>query len=336
MASISSEAQVKVFEGSLKDLLKQAKQNDKDALVMVSTTWCGPCKLFMKKMVPSTEMGDYINSRFIFGHYDVDTGDPNGISKTYGVSAYPTFLIIDQKGKEIGRAVGAQGDVEKMKEAIESAYSTPVIKLRKEFEKDPVAKADEYISALREEYRNDEIQKALDKLCGVMDPETVISKYIRDIKVSTTEDFKRPLARAISSDPALLDKYGAILQNPITNMAKDVLNSLGSKDTEKLASLRKNIASYDKYTSNFARFVCENGEAVIKGDVPVLLDQIKRRDAYGPQVRLTAIFAIMRKTKADNTIDKYKAQMKDVLDSLDSEEKADKKFIANNLRKYVE
>lgn len=335
ISAISSQAQVKVFEGSLNDLLKQAKQSKKEALVMVSASWCGPCKMFMKKMVPMPEMGEYVNSKFVFGHYDIDKEDPNQIGKTYGVSAYPTFLILDSKGKEIGRAVGARADFAEMKALIESAYETPVTRLRKEFSKDPVGKAEEYINALRDEYRSAEIQSALDKLCQVSDPEAVISKYVRDIKFNSTDEFNRPLARAISDSESLFAKYGTMLQRPITNMANDVMSHLGENNKAELSALRSKISSYEKYTSKFAKFVSENGEAVINGDVPALLDQIKRTDAYGPSPRLTALFAIMRKTKADNTIGTYKAQMKSVLESLNSEEKSDKNFM-KNLWKYVE
>jgi len=335
LAFFSCGAQVKVFEGSLDDLLKQAQKSKKDALVMVSASWCGPCRVFMNKMVPMPEMGDYINSKFVFGHYDIDKEDPNQIGKTYGVSAYPTFLILDSKGKEKGRAVGAKADVEEMKALFESAYQTPVTKLREEFAKNPAGKADEYIDALREEYRSAEIQKALDKLCSVMDPADVISKYIKDIKFSTTEDYSRPLARAISDNEALYAKYGSLLERPITNMANNVLSHLGENKREELNSLKSAIAAYDKYSGKFARFVSDNGEAVLKGEVPALLDQIKRTDVYGPQPRLTALFAIMRKTKRDKTIDSYKEQMRTVLKSIDSEENSDKNFM-KNLWKYVE
>lgn len=335
LATFSSQAQVNVFEGPLKDLLKQAKQNNKDALVMVSASWCGPCKMFMKKIAPMPEMGDYINNKFVFGHYDIDKEDPNQIDKTYGVSAYPTFLILDSKGKEIGRAVGARADVAEMKALIESAYETPVTKLRKEFAKDPAGKADEYINALREEYRSSEIQTALDKLCGIMDPAEVISKYVRDIKFNSTEEFNRPLALAISNSETLFAKYGSMLERPITNMANGVMSHLGENNKDELSSLRSAIASYDKYSSKFAKFVSENGEDIIKGDVPALLKQIKKTNKYGPQPRLTALFAIMRKTKADGTIGIYKDQMRSVLKSIDSEEKSDKNFM-KNLWKYVE
>jgi len=64
LATFASQAQINVFEDSLKNLLKQARHNNKEALVMVSATWCGPCKMFKKNMVPKPEMGKYVNSKF--------------------------------------------------------------------------------------------------------------------------------------------------------------------------------------------------------------------------------------------------------------------------------
>ena len=334
LATFAANAQVKVCEGSLKDVLKQARKSNKDALVMVSATWCGPCRMFIKEVAPMPEMGDYINSKFVFAHYDIDKEDPNNIGRTYGISAYPTFLVLDAKGNEIGRAVGARPDVAEMKKLIESAYNSPVKKLEKEFEKDPVNMADQYIDALRDEYRAADIQKAIDKLCKVSDPSSVVSKYFRDIKFLSTDEFSRPTAIAISNSKELFDKYGKLLERPITDMANNVLSHLGENNESELAKLKSSIAAYGNYSSTFARFVSDNGEAVLKGDVPALLNQIKRTDVYGPQPRLTALFAIMRKTKANGTIGKYKDQMRTVLNSIDSEEKADKKFM-QNLWKYV-
>lgn len=334
-AAVPAFSQVEVFEGSLKDQLKLAKQSKKEALVMVSTTWCGPCRGFVKNMIPNKELGEYINSRYVFSHYDVDKADPDNLVKTYGVGAFPTFLFLDQNGKEIGRALGARTTVEEVKELFEAAHESVLPKLRKEFAKNPAEKAEEYIGALRQEYRSKEIQDALDKLCGVMDPADVISKFTRDIRFESVDEYSRPLAQAISKSDALFSKYGSMLERPITSMANDVMNHLGSNDAKELASLKSAISTYGKYAAKYPRFVSENGDAVIKGDVPALLDQIKRADAYGPQPRLTALFAIMRKTKADKTIDKYKAQMKSVLESIDGEEKADRNFM-KNLWKYVE
>jgi thioredoxin-related protein len=65
LATFASQAQIIIFEDSLEDLLKQARQSNKEALVMVSDIWCGPCKMFMKNMVPKPEMGKYVNNKFV-------------------------------------------------------------------------------------------------------------------------------------------------------------------------------------------------------------------------------------------------------------------------------
>lgn len=110
---------VKWETGSLQDALKKAAANQVAAakagssasgptLVFLDcyTTWCGPCRNMSENIFPQKAAGDYFNSKFINIKIDMEKGEGLDIRKYYGIRAYPTFLILDSKGKELGRIEG--------------------------------------------------------------------------------------------------------------------------------------------------------------------------------------------------------------------------------------
>lgn len=108
-------------EGTLKELLAKADAQKKYLFVDVYATWCGPCKYMAKSVFPQKSMGDYFNATFVNATFDAEKGEGIEIAKTYGVQAYPTFLILDASGKEVGRIVGgdeADGFIQKTKEVV--------------------------------------------------------------------------------------------------------------------------------------------------------------------------------------------------------------------------
>lgn len=102
---------VKWESGSLQDALKKAAANQAASgpvLVFLDcyTTWCGPCRNMAENIFPQKAAGEYFNSKFINIKIDMEKGEGVDIRKYYGIKAYPTFLILDPKGKELGRLEG--------------------------------------------------------------------------------------------------------------------------------------------------------------------------------------------------------------------------------------
>ena len=101
------------FHGSFDDALAAAREQGKKVFLDVYTTWCGPCIVMQETVFPLPEVGEYFNARFV--NYKLDAEDESvmgpEIAARYGVKAYPTYLILDSEGAEIGRAAsGMSGD----------------------------------------------------------------------------------------------------------------------------------------------------------------------------------------------------------------------------------
>ena len=84
-----------IEEKSLSDVLAQAGKANKYAFVDVYATWCGPCKYMTSQVFPQAAAGDYFNKTFVNAKYDAEKGEGVTVAKTYRVTAYPTFLILN-------------------------------------------------------------------------------------------------------------------------------------------------------------------------------------------------------------------------------------------------
>ncbi len=200
--AVSSFAQegVKWETGTFQDALNKAKNNKKGPnLVFMDcyTTWCGPCKHMANVVFPTKEAGDYFNKKFVNFKTDMEKGEGIELAKKYNVRAYPTFLILDGDGNEVGRVVGS-AELGKFIENVEAACD-PAKSPKALLEKYNASKDGKdlmaYLDALNAAYKKDEIAK-------------FISDNFNDIPTRTkySRDFWKHCKGAISvKDSRVLD-----------------------------------------------------------------------------------------------------------------------------------
>ena len=94
---------------SFAQALEKAGTQNKLVFIDCYTDWCGPCKKLAAEVFPLKEVGDYFNGRFVSLKMDMEKGEGPGLVKRYGVSAYPTMLLIDGEGNIIHKLVGYMG-----------------------------------------------------------------------------------------------------------------------------------------------------------------------------------------------------------------------------------
>lgn len=136
--SISTSGQnegIRFFEGSFSDVKKQAASSaDNTKLIFFDcyTSWCGPCKRMAKEFFTLKEAGDFFNSNFINYKADMEKGEGIELAKKYKISMYPTFLILDASGTEVGRVLGGTATlndfIEKVKIAMDPKNSLTYLK----------------------------------------------------------------------------------------------------------------------------------------------------------------------------------------------------------------
>ena len=95
--------------GTLTEVLAPAAKENKYLFVDVYAVWCGPCKQMANQVFTQEKVGDYFNKTFVNAKFDAEKGEGIQIAKKYNVTAYPTFLILDAQGNEVGKIIGGAG-----------------------------------------------------------------------------------------------------------------------------------------------------------------------------------------------------------------------------------
>lgn len=108
LATFAQDKGVKFTPGTLTEIKAAAQKADKLIFVDVYTTWCGPCKFLSSDIFPKEEVGTYMNANFINAKFDAENGEGIEVAKSFAVKGYPTMLILNADGKEVGRIVGAE------------------------------------------------------------------------------------------------------------------------------------------------------------------------------------------------------------------------------------
>ena len=107
---------IKFFHGTYKELLKEAKKQNKKIFIDFYTKWCGPCKVMAKNEFTKEEVGDFFNKHFISYKVDAEVGEGPELAKLFGVKGYPTLVFVDANGKPlIDNPVGAKSGEELIK-----------------------------------------------------------------------------------------------------------------------------------------------------------------------------------------------------------------------------
>ncbi|MEX2138975.1 MAG: thioredoxin family protein [Pirellulales bacterium] len=89
------------WETDYKTALRRAQSEQRPMLVMMTATWCGPCKLLEEKTLNDAWIR-YFLSRFIL----LKAYEDQEVEKLYGLQGYPTLAFADSSGKLAHKCVG--------------------------------------------------------------------------------------------------------------------------------------------------------------------------------------------------------------------------------------
>jgi thioredoxin-related protein len=95
-----------IFKGAFSEALDYAKLNKKYLFIDFYTKWCGTCKGFDSFIKTHKLFQEYLNKSFVFLKVNAEEKEGIMLKNRYSVNGYPTFLVTDSKGNELGRIVG--------------------------------------------------------------------------------------------------------------------------------------------------------------------------------------------------------------------------------------
>lgn len=92
---------------TLEQAMAEAKAQSKLIYVDLSATWCGPCQRLKKVTFPNPMVADFMNQYFINIAFECDVDEISKEYRTkYKTSAFPSHLILDEKGELMHKFVG--------------------------------------------------------------------------------------------------------------------------------------------------------------------------------------------------------------------------------------
>jgi thiol-disulfide isomerase/thioredoxin len=175
LISLSFAQGIEFFHGTFEEAKTEAKAQGKLIFMDAYAVWCGPCKMMTNNVFPQQEVGDFFNANFINLKVDMEKGEGLDIRRQYGVSAYPTLLLIDAQGavvQEIKGARNAEGLIswaktaavpntelsDKMQTKYDEGDRSPslmrsLIKVKAAFNEDYKVLFTEYLNGLSEEQK---------------------------------------------------------------------------------------------------------------------------------------------------------------------------------------
>jgi len=111
--------------------LKAAQTVQKKLYILFTgSDWCGWCKKLKADVLETKEFKEFAAGKLILLYIDAPSpkinmseelrGKNQKLAEKFGVRGFPTSLLLDAQGKEIGKIVGAPGDfLERLKKAAE-------------------------------------------------------------------------------------------------------------------------------------------------------------------------------------------------------------------------
>jgi thioredoxin-like negative regulator of GroEL len=90
---------------TLEDALAEAKARRAPVLIDFWAPWCHSC-FYMTKNVMSGPEWEATKKRAVIVELDGDKAEGNRWAKHYKIGGYPTYVVLDQDGQEIGRILG--------------------------------------------------------------------------------------------------------------------------------------------------------------------------------------------------------------------------------------
>lgn len=118
MSLVNVFAQTNFEDLTLDEALAKAKSENKMVFLDAYTSWCGPCAFMANTIFPQKEMGDFMTPLFVCVKKDMEEGEGVEIAKRYGISAYPTFLLLTPDGKVRHKLVGGSETAAKFIERV--------------------------------------------------------------------------------------------------------------------------------------------------------------------------------------------------------------------------
>ncbi len=103
---------VQWHEGTLASALTRAQAEKKLVFIDVYASWCTPCHQMDADIFPRDEVARTMSAGYVALRVDGELGEGLELVNRYHVAGFPTLLVLDARGAEIERLMGASSPSE--------------------------------------------------------------------------------------------------------------------------------------------------------------------------------------------------------------------------------
>jgi thiol:disulfide interchange protein len=90
------------------EALKQAVEQDKFVVIDISASWCGFCRRMEREVYPDGEVVEFSRKQVFMRLFYDTSAEGAKLAEKFGVQGFPTIVVVNKKGVEVGRVVGAR------------------------------------------------------------------------------------------------------------------------------------------------------------------------------------------------------------------------------------
>lgn len=237
-------------EGTLfKDAVAKAKQTNKLVFLDCYTSWCGPCKMMSNTVFSQEKVGAYMNPHFVNIKIDMEKGEGVELAKRLQISAYPTFIIFNGDGNEIGRFLGgcdADAFIKKVEQASTDNSSAEMDKRFADGERDPEFLT-EYLQMLSKSRKRDQCNEVAEILLDGKAETFAADKQLAEIFMRhITDPFCPAFIYTAKHPEALIAQAGEQnVQIKLRSVWSNYARRLVTEDAE--GNVKLNQADIDKW-----------------------------------------------------------------------------------------
>lgn len=212
---------VHFIDKPLDELLAQAKKENKLVFIDCYSTYCGPCKMMLKKEFPKKEMGDYLNASFVSAKMNLDLGEGPQLSRKWDVHSFPTFLFMDSYGNILHRMQGYMPAEQFIREAKEGLADNTFRTLEKKYQQGDRSREVvlAYMEGLKGMGRNQALHQVVTDFLAASQTEllsdtlafSLFCQYVRS-------PYDSVFLKAYKNREAFIERYGAMAERKLENV----------------------------------------------------------------------------------------------------------------------
>ena len=103
---MSAQNKLDFDESGYQSVLARSKKEKKPIFYMMYATWCAHCNKMKSEVFTDTLVINFMNKNFVCAWQDVEKGEGDFFRKKFGIRFYPTFLFLNEDGKELYNTSG--------------------------------------------------------------------------------------------------------------------------------------------------------------------------------------------------------------------------------------